>query len=353
MMCYRKLVYLLVLFFLKNSLVHAQNDALDSVTSFENFQHLTTKYLQAEQPDSVLFYAHLYEKKWLSVTPKTNAPKNTHRWLAEIYATISRAWQLKGDTQQAEKTAQKALDFALLQYGKNAVQLHPYYSRIGQLYYQTEEYDLSRDYYKKSIFVLKQDSNQNHVFKDKNSILAHYYSLLGLAYAESGWGNLAESLKCFRLSQKYIQGKPQGVTLRIDNFKNIGDVFIRKREFEVGLSYILKADSIWQACYQDYQHDPDFQRLQAEISFSRGYYWKGKGHRQKAIFYLRKSIQITEQYPTLYHPTKGLSPLMHISEIYGGYSQQFSGEQYQILMDSAIFFTQKALFKKTFFSNQS
>lgn len=225
-----------------------------------------TIYLRRSYPDSALFYAKQAETIALQLDNKNE--------LAECYKNIGNIYNGKDNFQLSKEYYQKSL--TIYQNLNDTLGIAKIYNNMGALNRNQSNYIQALEYYQRSLEFRQQIGDYSGMAKTYNNIgIVHNYQ-----------NNEDIALKYFQKSLK-IRKEYNDKLGMSGCFNNIGAIYMDKGVYELALEYFQKSLLIYEG-FQD--------KLGASICFTNiGIIYSKLGNHSLAIDYLNKSMLLKEE----------------------------------------------------------
>ena len=175
-------------------------------------------------------------------------------------------------------------------YGMEHRRIATSYNNLGEIYRETSDYSLARDYFEKALRVVEKNDGLNH------PVVARIYNNIGLSFYEQGDCN--EARKYYKLAiDIHVKEKGKDNHIYAKYCDNIGSSYWKQREFSKALDYYFEALKIQEKVLG--KHDPDI----AVTYNSIGSVMDEEGNYEEALKYYKKALEIREKVLGKEHPS--------------------------------------------------
>ena len=175
-------------------------------------------------------------------------------------------------------------------YGMEHRRIATSYNNLGEIYRETGDYSLARDYFAKALRVVEKNDGLNH------PVVARIYNNIGLSFYEQGDCN--EARKYYNLAiDIHIKANGTNNPLYAKYCNNIGSSYWKQRRFADALEYYFKALQIQKKVLGE--HDQDI----ANTYNSIGTVMDDEGNYEEALKYYKKALEIREKVLGKEHPS--------------------------------------------------
>ena len=163
-------------------------------------------------------------------------------------------------------------------------------NNLGEIYRETGNYSLARDYFSKALRIVEKNDGLNH------PVVARIYNNIGLSFYEQGDCN--EARKYYKLAiDIHIKVNGTNNPLYAKYCNNIGSSYWKQKEYSKALDYYFEALEIQEKVLGE--HDPDI----AYTYNSIGSVMDEEGNYEEALKYYKKALEIRENVLGKGHPS--------------------------------------------------
>lgn len=289
------------------------------------YNHLGIAYRNIGELDTALNYFLMAEEQLIASNHAVAYPATA----AHTYENLGHFYSMKNNFDQAIQQTEKGLDFAIQAFGKQDLELIPYYGNLGYFYSLLDEHEQSIHYYKKVMYIINISGTTEE--KYLYDWVPSTYSSVAEAY--SALNNFEQALFYFNKSLDLLQNNSIRLDLKLKNLAGIGRIHLKKKEFNQALHYFERCDSISLHPPIELSNNTIFENAQVFAKIDKGSALKEMGHLEEAKIYYQKAKKLLSQIDDKNLLGQGIFIYSELADLYTQEQQ----------LDSAFFYNQKAI----------